>query len=77
VALNLTEPWMSDAACAGADHELFFSESPRRVARAKSICSSCPVRIPCLVDALECNERYGIWGGLTTEERDELVQTSA
>lgn len=76
VALNLDGPWKFEAACVGSPVD-FFATSARSVARAKSICASCPVRIPCLVDALESNERYGVWGGLTVEERDELIQTSA
>jgi len=66
-----------EAACRGADSDLFFATAPRRVAKAKSFCADCPVRIPCLVDALERNERYGVWGGLTTDERDDLLEASA
>ncbi len=27
----------------------------------------------CLASALECNERHGVWGGLTVSQRDELL----
>jgi len=40
-----------------------------RVARAKSICATCPVRTPCLGYALRLREPLGIWGGLTESER--------
>lgn len=69
--------WQGEAACVGSDRDLFFATSPSRVARAKSICSRCPVRIPCLVEAFDNDERYGIWGGLTVEERDAVAQASA
>ncbi len=43
--------------------ELFFSEDPMEIARARAICSVCMVRTPCLSRALERHEPYGVWGG--------------
>ena len=40
-----------------------------RERRAKSICAACPVRQRCLEYAIAADERYGIWGGLTKDER--------
>jgi len=63
-----TEPttWWDDARCrtdaAGLGH-LFFSEEIQDIARAKTICSSCPVIAPCLSGALERREPFGVWGG--------------
>lgn len=37
---------------------------------AKTICSACPVRDKCRDTALVNDERWGIWGGMTTAERD-------
>lgn len=73
-ALGGEVEWMHDASCAGADHELFFADSPRQIARAKAICSGCPVRVPCLADALERGEKFGVWGGKTGDERAELLR---
>jgi WhiB family redox-sensing transcriptional regulator len=39
---------------------------------AKRICRECPVRQPCLDEALDRNEIHGIWGGLTSRERHEM-----
>jgi WhiB family redox-sensing transcriptional regulator len=45
---------------------------------AKSICNGtddgkpCPMLKECLEFAMENNERYGIWGGMTPEERADL-----
>jgi WhiB family redox-sensing transcriptional regulator len=33
---------------------------------------TCPVAEPCLEYALETNQRAGIWGGTTEEERKSL-----
>lgn len=40
-----------------------------RQAQAKAICMECPVRAECLEWAKDNDEREGIWGGLTPQER--------
>jgi len=69
-------PWRLHAACRGVDTELFYSpEGERGLARtarvraAKAICATCPVKAPCAAYALQHQERYGVWGGLTESER--------
>ena len=66
--------WRSAAACRSADPDLFFpisgsGRSLEQVAEAKAICARCPVRCQCLAFALRTCQAYGIWGGLTEEER--------
>ena len=39
---------------------------------AKKVCVSCDVRGECLEYALEKDERFGIWGGLSERERRKL-----
>lgn len=42
--------------------------------RAKLICASCPVVEECLADSLiSQTETYGVWGGLTRDERLSLL----
>jgi WhiB family redox-sensing transcriptional regulator len=68
----MTANWAAQAACKGTTH-LFFPEKggPAETIRAaKHICTTCPVKRECLQTALDNNERYGIWGGLTVDERD-------
>jgi WhiB family transcriptional regulator, redox-sensing transcriptional regulator len=67
--------WRDDAACQDADPELFFPgiRSPwAQVKTAKLICRSCPVTTMCLSWALASGQEYGIWGGLTEDERRRL-----
>lgn len=70
--------WMKDAACAKpeVDPDLFFPVSnnweKERVEKAKSICLTCPVVEQCLSYALENDETYGIWGGLSPEQLHNL-----
>ncbi|MGK5549344.1 WhiB family transcriptional regulator [Streptomyces sp. URMC 127] len=60
------------AACAGEEPELFFHGDPGAIALAKRICGRCPVREACLARSIANDERYGVFGGLTADERQEL-----
>jgi WhiB family transcriptional regulator, redox-sensing transcriptional regulator len=44
--------------------ELFFSHDDFDVARAKAICSRCPLAATCLEGALQRKETCGVWGGI-------------
>ncbi|MET0467786.1 MAG: WhiB family transcriptional regulator [Aeromicrobium sp.] len=79
-----TYEWQYDGACREADPETFFSpdaeRGPRRRAReaaAKALCAVCPVVQECLQHALTVREPYGVWGGLTINERDSILQQRA
>ncbi|MBQ1157143.1 WhiB family transcriptional regulator [Streptomyces sp. A73] len=61
------------AACKDTSTDLFFSDGREEIAVAKEICGSCPVRVRCLDRALANGERFGIFGGLTPDERSELT----
>lgn len=64
--------WQADALCAQTDPEAFFPEKGGSTREAKRICDSCDVRAACLDYALENDERFGIWGGLSERERRKL-----
>ncbi|MBN9240088.1 MAG: WhiB family transcriptional regulator [Leifsonia sp.] len=64
--------WQSDSLCAQTDPEAFFPEKGGSTRDAKKICGSCEVRARCLEYALENDERFGIWGGLSERERRKL-----
>lgn len=64
--------WQADALCAQTDPEAFFPEKGGSTRDAKRICESCEVRSECLEYALENDERFGIWGGLSERERRRL-----
>jgi WhiB family redox-sensing transcriptional regulator len=66
--------WQLLAACRRADPELFFPVSRSgpsldQVTQAKAICAGCPVRQQCLAFALDTRQDYGVWGGMSEEER--------
>ena len=67
-------PWVADAACLDEDPDLFFpiKGSPDANDDAKRVCSTCSVRGDCLELAMTNNERDGVFGGLSYEERVNL-----
>jgi WhiB family redox-sensing transcriptional regulator len=64
--------WRLDALCAETDPEAFFPEKGGSTREAKRVCTGCEVRAECLEFALENDERFGIWGGLSERERRRL-----
>jgi WhiB family redox-sensing transcriptional regulator len=49
--------------CLTEDADLWFSERPAELARAKALCTTCRIRGKCLEGALERHEAWGVWGG--------------
>ena len=64
--------WQERALCAQTDPEAFFPEKGGSTREAKKVCTGCDVRSECLEYALENDERFGIWGGLSERERRKL-----
>lgn len=69
-ALCRTHPdpdmWFRDATFAPSD--------VRDRELAIAICRTCPIRQACADQAIEARIPYGIWGGLTASERDQLIR---
>jgi WhiB family redox-sensing transcriptional regulator len=66
------------AVCVGLDTDLFFPDpsDARGIELAKVVCAECPVIAACLAGAIERGEKFGVFGGLTAEERDNFVRRS-
>lgn len=60
--------WADRAACRGSEPDLLFVPGAEQH-RAKRICEHCPVKLDCLVEALDHRIEYGVWGGLTERQR--------
>jgi WhiB family redox-sensing transcriptional regulator len=74
--------WMSMGACRSADPDLFFPVSASagnraQVAEARAVCASCLVRHQCLRFSIQTGQLYGIWGGMTEEERYPAIRRSS
>ncbi|WP_327064348.1 WhiB family transcriptional regulator [Kitasatospora sp. NBC_01250] len=72
--------WQLHGSCRATENSLFFhppgergAAHDEREAAAKAICTDCPVRLDCLRHALTAREPYGVWGGLTEDERHRLL----
>lgn len=71
--------WMSRGKCRGSQANFFPTftgkkESPA-IREAKAVCSTCPVKAECLAFALDAQERDGIWGGMTPDERRKPIDS--
>jgi len=69
--------WRNLTACRDKDPDLFFpvaggGSAVTQVAEAKQVCAGCPVRPACLDWALRHRQEFGVWGGVTEEERRDL-----
>lgn len=66
--------WRHHAACKDEDPELFFpvgTSGPAllQITEAKSVCRRCPVVAECLTWAITTGQDFGIWGGMSEDER--------
>lgn len=71
--------WQVQGACRSVDGELFFhpegERGPSKHTRdqqAKAICRDCPVLTQCREHAVRVREPYGVWGGLSEDDREAL-----
>ncbi|MFE4466961.1 WhiB family transcriptional regulator [Oerskovia sp. NPDC056781] len=72
--------WQYQGSCRDQDDTLFFhpegergSTRRRRAEAAKAICASCPVMMQCREQSLKVREPYGVWGGLSEDERAAIL----
>jgi WhiB family transcriptional regulator, redox-sensing transcriptional regulator len=68
--------WQDRALCAQTDPEAFFPEKGGSTREAKRVCRGCEVKAECLDYALENDERFGIWGGMSERERRRLKRAA-
>ncbi|WP_083864711.1 WhiB family transcriptional regulator [Nocardia brevicatena] len=68
--------WQTRGSCRGVESAVFFHPDGERgraradrVRRAKEICGTCPVLAQCRSYALSVSEPYGVWGGMSEDER--------
>lgn len=69
-----TEYWRDRAACKDLPTEWFFPEigGEKYFVKGKEVCKICAVRTPCLElakDFINSGDRYGLFGGLTPNDR--------
>ena len=77
-----TRLWQQSARCRGTDPAILFHpdgerglERRDREQNAKRFCAPCPVRMQCFEYSLRFEEPYGIWGGISEDERHRILAT--
>jgi WhiB family transcriptional regulator, redox-sensing transcriptional regulator len=72
--------WQLFAACRGLDVDIFYHpygerrrDKEARISQAKQICQACPVISECAAWALTTREPYGVWGGMSEDERADML----
>ena len=71
---NYDEVSWEYAECIGSETEIFYktrdelAEQGLNLRSVRAMCGRCLIRTDCLSYAM-ANEKYGMWGGLTQEER--------
>ena len=73
--------WQANGSCRGMDTNEFFhphgergNQRRERAQEAKEVCGRCPVLDECRAHALTVKEPYGVWGGLSEDERNEWYE---
>lgn len=75
----VSSTWKARAVCArtGPEDAVWFPGVGKSSRPAKVLCFGCPVRRDCLEFALALEEKHGIWGGLSPDERRQLNKVGA
>lgn len=77
--------WKNEALCTKTGHpdDWFNAEAQisgevirSRFEHVAAICAECPVRETCLETAIENRETWGVWGGMSTADRERLIDQS-
>ena len=66
------DDWYAYAACHGQDTNLFYPPKHLKATAAREFCVKCPVWRECLEYAVTRNEKEGIWGGASPEDRKSI-----
>ncbi len=74
---EIEREWMAAGLCLQTDPEAFFPEKGGSTRDAKRVCGRCDVRERCLAYALEHDERFGIWGGMSPRDRKKIKEGRA
>jgi WhiB family transcriptional regulator, redox-sensing transcriptional regulator len=76
--------WQYQGLCRETNPDTFFHpEGERgparrhRDERAVAVCQQCPVIDACREHALTVREPYGVWGGLTEDDREAIYREQA
>ena len=79
-----TYAWQAEGECRKYDPETFFlpynsrgADKEERTQRAKAVCGKCAVVEQCLKFSLDTAQEFGVWGGLSEDERRAVIRKTA
>jgi WhiB family redox-sensing transcriptional regulator len=65
---------MERGVCAQTDPDSFYPDRGESNKPSKKVCNECEVQPECLEYALENEEPFGVWGGLSERERRKIIR---
>lgn len=71
---HMDSNWMATGNCNNHPPAVFFPSDGVGVEIAKEICSSCPVKEPCLEYALSNRVDHGVWGATSERQRRRILK---
>jgi WhiB family transcriptional regulator, redox-sensing transcriptional regulator len=71
------QDWKDLGRCAEVDGDIFFPAKGESNLEAKLVCRMCEVRARCLDYALDNDETFGIWGGMSERQRRKVRRMAA
>lgn len=69
--------WMDGALCAQVDLDIFFpnkGDEGGQLFLARTVCKHCDVREACLEYAMQTGDTFGVYGGMTPNQRRRLAR---
>ena len=72
----LRPAWMADAACREHPEVNYHPTAGQPTAPAKAVCAGCLTRSECLAYAQSEGIGFGVWGGLSAQERRALAKST-
>lgn len=65
--------WHEYGTCRSVDGDMWFEAYPSKYDPVFKMCAECPVQVECLRQSFDNLEEYGIWGGMSSHERERLL----
>jgi hypothetical protein len=69
----VTPEWHGRGTCRQVDPDLWFESYPSKYDPVFKLCAECPVQVQCLRQSFDNAEEFGVWGGMSSNERERLI----
>lgn len=71
--------WSTFGNCLDVDPDVMFpgDHNPAAIEEAKAVCQGCPVLQQCISERTRKGDRYGVWGGMTENDRKAAAKRAS